>query len=70
MSMNLNTMTPEEFEIFTQETIPQQLFHVESKDIDDETGAKLEEVILIKMIASNIGCLKHKPLAWFIYTFL
>ena len=63
-------MTEEQFIEFTEEVIPQQLFHVDKDDIDDETGGKLEEVILIRTIASNLDCLKHKPLNWFIKTYL
>lgn len=61
-------MTDEEFEIFVFEIIPQQLFHVESTDIDYETGASLEEVILVRLIAAHPGCLKHKSLKWFTTT--
>jgi hypothetical protein len=63
-------MTNKEFETLTHEIIPQQLFHVESTDLDDETGAKLEEVILIGLIANNLSCLSHKPLSWFTKTYL
>lgn len=63
-------MTTEQFKEFTEEIIPQQLFHVDSKDVDDETGGKLEEVILVGLIAHNMECLKHKPLQWFLDTFL
>ena len=63
-------MTTEQFEELTGEIIPQQLFHVMSTDIDDETGASLEEVILVGIIAAHPECLKHKPLKWFINTYL
>ena len=63
-------MTTEQFREFTEETIPQQLFHVDPKDIDDATGARLDEVILVGLINVNISCLKHKPLQWFLDTFL
>ena len=63
-------MTTEEFKTFTEEVIPQQLFHVDPTDIDDESGAKLEEVILVKLIAGNPSCLKHKSLQWFLDKFL
>lgn len=63
-------MNQEEFFEFIHEIIPQQLFHVESTDIDDETGCKLDEVILIRLINENIECLKYKPLIWFIDRFL
>lgn len=63
-------MTETQFEEFVDEIIPQQLFHVSPDDIDDETGCKLEEVILIRLIAQHIHCLKYKPLQWFINKFL
>jgi len=63
-------MTQEQFEEFVGEIIPQQLFHVSPDDIDDETGCKLEEVILIRLITQHIQCLKYKPLNWYVKTFL
>jgi len=48
----------EEFEI----CLSQQLFHVFSDDIDSETGAKLEEVILIMLLAEHPKMLKYKTL--------
>ena len=63
-------MTKEQFEEFIYEVIPQQLFHVEPTDIDDDSGAQLDEVILVKLIANHPSCLIHKPLQWFLDTFL
>jgi hypothetical protein len=63
-------MTTEQFKEFTDEVIPQQLFHVEPNDIDNESGGKLEEVILVGLIANSPSCLKHKPLQWFLDTYL
>jgi len=63
-------MTQEEFNQFTQEIIPQQLFHVSSTDLDDETGAKLDEIILIGLIAAHPASLKYKSLQWFMETYL
>lgn len=63
-------MTTLQFDEFVNEVIPQQLFHVTSEDIDPETGASLEEVILIGLIAQNMECLKHRPLMWYIEHFL
>ena len=63
-------MTQEEFNEFIDVTIPCGLFHVSPDDIDDKTGASCEEVILVQLIAENIRCLKHKPLNWYIKTFL
>jgi len=63
-------MTNERFEEFCHEIIPQQLFHVEPKDLDDDTGGRLDETILVGLIANSPGCLKHKPLQWFLDTYL
>ena len=63
-------MTTEQFREFTEEVIPQQLFHVDPTDIDDESGAQLDEVILVGLIAQDPSCLIHKPLQWFLDTFL
>ena len=63
-------MTTKQFIEFTEEIIPQQLFHVEQKDRDDISGGKLDEVILINLIANNLSCLKHKNLQWFINKYL
>ena len=63
-------MTDEQFREFNDEIIPSALFHVDPTDLDDDTGAKLEEVILVKLIARNPECLRHRPLQWFIDTHL
>lgn len=44
------------------ELLAQQMFHVMSDDLDDETGAKLEEVILVQLLANHPRMLKYKPL--------
>lgn len=67
---NIKQMTEEQFQEFITEVIPTQLFHVEPKDIDDESGGKLDETILVGLIANNPSCLKHKPLQWFLDYFL
>ena len=54
---------------FVHHTIPQHLFHVSPTDID-ETGGKLDEVILVQLITDNIGCLKYNSLSWYITHFL
>lgn len=59
-------MTQEEFDRFNDEDLPCALFHVMSDDIDNETGAKLEERILVEMIAANPGVLKFHPLSWWV----
>jgi len=63
-------MTTEQFNELVGEVIPQQLFHVYPTDKDDETGAQLDEVILVGLIANDPSCLVHKPLQWFLDTFL
>lgn len=63
-------MSKEEFDEFIHEVIPQQLFHVEPMDIDDETGGSLQEVILVGLIANRPSCLKYKSLQWFLDYFL
>lgn len=63
-------MTEEQFKEFTEEIIPCALFHVMPTDISDECGGKLEEVILVRLIANNPTCLKYKQLQWFIDTYL
>jgi len=63
-------MTKELFREFTEEIIPQQLFHVYPTDVDDETGGRLDETILVGLIANSPSCLKHKPLQWFLDKYL
>jgi hypothetical protein len=63
-------MTTEQFDEFVHEVIPQQLYHVEPKDIDDDSGGRLDETILVGLIAQSPSCLKHKPLQWFLDNFL
>ncbi len=63
-------MNEEQFREFIEEIIPQQLFHVEPTDIDDDSGAKLDEVILVRLIANRPECLKHKSLRWFLDEYL
>ncbi len=63
-------MTPNQFDEFIWETIPQQLFHVDDTDKHDESGACLPEVILVRLIASTPECLKYKTLQWFIDSYI
>jgi len=63
-------MTKEQFDEFVNEIIPQQLFHVEPTDLDDESGGRLDETILVGLIAQDPSCLCYKPLQWFLDTFL
>ncbi len=57
-------MTKEEFETFMGEIVPCALFHVMSTDVDDEYKVKLDELILVQLIAENPGVLKYKSLHW------
>ena len=63
-------MNEEQFNEFCHEVIPQQLFHVEPTDLDDDGGGRLDETILVGLIANSPSCLKHKPLQWFLDTYL
>jgi len=67
---NKYRMTEERFQEFIHEVIPQQLFHVTPTDLDDESGARLDEVILVRLIAQNPSCLKYQKLQWFLDNFL
>lgn len=57
------------FEIYTEEIIPQALFHVEHTDKDEETGAPLDDVILLDILHQNKDLLKIRDLKWFINTY-
>ena len=59
-------MTIEELEKFEFEDLPSALFHVMSDYIDDESGGRLEEVILVQMLAKYPGALKHHPLSYWV----
>jgi len=50
---NEEILSKERFDEFIYEIIPQQLFHVGKDSIDDRSGAKLEEVILVDLIANS-----------------
>lgn len=63
-------VTEEQFRQLTEEDIPCALFHVEPKDRDDRTGGRLDETILVGIIARHNWCLKYKPLQWFLDTYL
>jgi len=63
-------MTQQEFDELCWETIPQQLFHVFRTDLDDKTGAHLDEIILLNIIHDHLEVLSIKPLQWFIDTFI
>ena len=62
----------EKFELYTQEIIPCALFHVEHTDKDDETGAPLDDIILLDILHDNKDLLTVRDLKWFLdsYGFL
>lgn len=59
----------ERFNIFTNEILPQALFHVNHKDKDDKTGAPLDDIILIDLLYENKDVLKIKDLEWFMKSY-
>ena len=64
----MNNKTERDFLIFVEETVPQQLFHVSTTD--KTNGIRLDERILVGLIASNIWVLKFKRLEWLIDHFI
>lgn len=63
-------MTEQEFQTWMEETVPQALFHVGDTDKDDVYGVKLDELILVELIAKNPGVLKYKSLDWLVNHFI
>jgi hypothetical protein len=63
-------MTQEDFETWAGVTVPSALFHVMDTDKDDVHGVKLDELILIELIAKNPGVLKYKSLDWLVNHFI
>ena len=59
-------MTEEELNKFEFEDLACAMFHVMSDYIDTESGGKLEEVILVQMLAATPGALKHHPLSYWV----
>jgi len=58
-------MTEEEIDQFETD-LECALFHVMSDDKHDDSGASLEEVILIRLLAINPKVLAHKPLKYWV----
>jgi len=56
-------MTKEQFDQWFHEDVPCALFHVESTDLDDVTGVRIDELKLVCMIAAEPQVLKYKSLA-------
>ena len=46
------------------------LFHVMSEYVDDETGATVEEIILINFLNRHPKILAEKNLSWFVNNFI
>ena len=63
-------MSKEEFETLIHEDIPSALFHVSVKDKDEKTGIKMDELILLEILAANPTALLHKDMAWFYQRFI
>jgi hypothetical protein len=55
-------MTKEQFDQWFYEDVPCALFHVESTDLDDVTGVRIDELKLVCMIAAEPQVLKHQTL--------
>ena len=65
--------TEEEIKYFNEyvtEIIPQRLFHVSRTDIDKDSGARLDEKILVDILHNHPQLLKHKPLSWFVEIYI
>lgn len=60
----------EKFDTYIDEVIPCAFFHVEPKDIDEKTGAKLEDIILLNVLSEHPELLKFKSLDWFVKYFI
>lgn len=58
-----NEENPSNSTYLEQVVLGQQLFHVSSQDLDDVTGAKLEEIILINFLSAHPKMLKYKSLS-------
>jgi hypothetical protein len=63
-------MTQDQFNEFISETIPCALFHVEPTDLDDKTGVRLDELILLQCLIDNPQALRYKNLKWFVDLFI
>jgi len=63
-------MTKNQFEEFIGVKIPSALFHVMPTDIDDKTGARCDELILLRLLNEKPEALKYRSLSWFVNNFL
>lgn len=62
--------TQEQFNEFVDVEIPCAYFHVMPTDIDDKTGARLEDIILLDILTAHPELLKFKRLDWFVKRFI
>lgn len=60
--MNADWWSEFEFDEFMQ-YLHESLFHVQSTDINSETGAKCEEQILVELLAAYPQALRFKSLS-------
>jgi len=51
-------------------SVHQDLFHVSSDDLDDETGIRLDELLVLRQIAGNPWVLKFERLENIIKMFI
>ena len=63
-------MTEQEFNEWIEITVPCALFHIPADAMDDEYNVKLDELIIVRLIAENPGVLKFKSLHWIINHFI
>ena len=56
----MKEFTPEQFNEFVRETIPCSLFHIMPTDIDDETGVRRDELILLQCLNDYPEALRYK----------
>jgi|APGre2960657404_1045060.scaffolds.fasta_scaffold229594_2 hypothetical protein len=66
----MKEFTPEQFNEFVRETIPCSLFHIMPTDIDDETGVRRDELILLQCLNDYPEALRYKSLSWFVEYFI
>jgi hypothetical protein len=63
-------MREELFDYLVDEIIPQVLFHVGREDRDEKTDAKLDEILLLRILNENKELLSVRPLSWFVDRFI
>ena len=66
----MKEFTKEQFEEFIGKIIPCALFNILPTDIDDETGVKCDELILLNILNANPEALRYKSLSWFVEYFI